>query len=191
MTPTKNINPPKQTANPPDSCTGAVSPARPLRYIAPKTSQAPSSSSFAGECPEGTRTTERPNVRASTHNHEHDTPTSTATQPLFPYGQSPEPNGTQYEGGPSSLLVKGSRRPQNAGGAGKRRHEVAQRAHTVDPEDEIQPSGKRVRAVRNRVGAECQNDETREPGGSSISRIAGVMPQVSIGLSKPSNRTYM
>ena len=44
--------------------------------------------------------------------HTHDAPTSTATQVLVPYTQSPKPNGTQLEHGPSPLHARGHRNLQ-------------------------------------------------------------------------------
>ena len=114
----------------------------------------------------------RPNVRASSYNHEHDIPTSTATQPLTPNCQSLKPNGT-------SLAGNGTQK-EEAGGNGKRRHRISQPAYDVDSEDGFQPNGKRVRAVRSRVGAERRNSETREPS---------VIPQVAI--SPSTNRTFV
>ena len=182
MTPS-TVNPSNQTTSPRESCTETVSSARLLRPIAPRTRQA--SNSFEAEPPEGSRTIVYPDVRTSTYNHAHDTPTltSTATEPRVSYAQSPRPSGTQHDYDTSLLPAHDGRTPQGLRSAGKRRRGISQSRDTIDSEDEFTPTRKRARTVGSRTGGGGQNGEARGPG--SIGSMPWDTPQVAI------NRTFM
>jgi len=179
-------NPSNQNTNPQGSYTRTISSAQPLRPIAPR--MTPASSSFEGESTEGTQTIVCPDVKIPTYNHAHNTPTSTATQPLVPYAQSPQPNGTQHEHNSSPLPAYGGRAPQGPKVPRKRRHAMS---HAVGSGDEFQPNGKRVRTARNNAGGSCRNSDTALTSIDSMPRATGIIQHAAIDPPMSSNRHFM